>query len=287
MPWQLSVVIHLVLSTGFALLYRNFAKNNKGRALLTMAVMYLLTITPIGFIWASAQGGVSFAFAPSMWGFLVLGGVLFAVGNVLAFVANTHVDAAQFSIITNTRTVTTIAVSSVLLHELLTPLQGVGVALIIVAALWFALGRRTEKTKKLSWYSLIAVLSAVLMGIGISNEKYLLDNMSFSTYLVVGWGFQTLAMVIIAGRQWKHIRAFLQENRLVQVIALGLLRTFAGLALVWTLARSGNSSLVASIISYKTALVVVLAYFVLRERQDAMRKLLGAGVATAGILLLL
>jgi len=287
MSWQLAIAIHLAFSTSFALVYRSFAKANPDRALVSTALMYILTVTPFGIAWGLYSGDLDFSFTVQTWGLLVLGGFLFALANILAFTANSKVEAGQFSILSNFRVVTTILISSLLLSETLTAKQLIGVALILTAAVVIASQKFNRKTLRIDRFTFISLLSAVFMGAGISNEKYLLDSINFSTYLIVGWSLQTLAMAILARKDFKHSKKLLEGSNGVKLIALGLLRTFAGFALVYALKESDNSSLISGFTAYKTALVVIGSYFLLRERSNLRIKILGTLLATSGIFLLI
>ena len=68
---------------------------------------------------------------------------------------------------------------------------------------------------------------------------------------------------------------------------MGMVRTAAGFGLVIALKESDNSSLIASITSYKTALVIIGAYIFLKEHDHKLPKLIGASLATVGLLLLI
>ena len=285
--WQLAVAIHLAASTAFALFYRKFAQVHSGKALLSTALMYITTVLAIGVIAALMYGNVSFHFPVYLWLYLVLGGVLFAVANVTAFMANTHIDAGQFSIISNFKVVVTIFVSSLLLRETLSGIQLVGVILLLIAAFIVTSLKFNKKTLTVDKFTIIAGISAALFGLGISNEKFLLNNMSFSTYLIAGWGMQTAAMVVIAAKELHGTQDFLKNGSGKRIMVLGMLRACAGLGLVYALNTLGNSSLIAGMTSYTTALVVVGSYFILKEKDGIRVKIIGTVAATIGLLLLL
>ena len=284
--WQVAIGIYLFLSSSFALVYRHFAKQHFDKALLCTALMYVLTVIPFGILWALYLGDISFGFPVHLWFFLVLGGIFFALGNIIAFVANSKVDAAQFIILSNFRVITAIVISSILLQETLSLKQFVGVALLLSAAVIITFLKFNRKTLHVDRFTLLTILSAIFWGAGISNEKFLLDNMTFSTYLIVGWGFHTIVMIVIAGKHFGGAKAMLTSKSLWQLIMLGLLRTFAGLALIYALRESDNSSLISGIMSYKTALVVIGSYFLLREKKHILVKIPGTILATIGLLLL-
>lgn len=286
MSWQIAIALHLLSSTCFALVYRGFAKGNPDKALLSTALMYLFTVSPAGIVYALFSGDVSFSFPGYLYIYLLIGGVLFTFSNYFAFRANSHIDAAQFSIIGNLRVVTTISVSSLVLGETLTGGQFMGVALLLGAAVYIASLKFNRKTFRLDRYTLMAVLSALLLGLAISNEKFLLGKMSFATYLIVGWGFQTLMMSLFAVNHMHRAVTMIKSREFRVVLWLGAFRTIAGFTLVYALVDSDNSSLVSGFTAYKTALVVVGSYLVLKETDHIRTQVAGTVLATIGLMLL-
>lgn len=279
------MALHVSFSTLFALLFRVVAKNFPDTPRLAMALIYLLVIFPLGLLVALYQGDISTSFSIQTWLILALGGLLFTGFGVFGYMANSHVDAAQFAVIQNTQAVFTIAISGIVLGEQLSTQQLIGVTMLIVGAVIVSVKGFTKDSFKLSKWSIIALLSAAFVGAAFSNEKYLLSQMNQPTYYVFGWGVQTLVMCLVAGREWLQITKF-NKQMFGGIISLGLLRSgsgFAGLAAL-TMIDSGR---VSSIRSYKSVLVFLASYFILREKEHVLHKAVGAMLATSGLFLLI
>ena len=286
MIWQFAFAVHMVLATVFALLYRNLAVDLGDRSRLVNLYVFVIGIFPLGIVMALLWGDVDFNLPARVWIFLVGGGFLFAISNIAAFKSNQEVDAGQFSIISNSRTIVTIIVSSYFLKETLSNSQLVGVVGVLAAALLVASTHFNIQTLNFNKHSLLAFLSAGALGLAISYEKHMLDQMSTSTYLVVGWGAQTLAVSILAFPEIKHYRMIL-ENKIIlkKVLLLAFSRGFGGLFFVYSLNASDNSSLIAALLSSKPAVIVVAAYIFLNERDNLFTKFIGVVVGIVGLLL--
>ncbi len=287
MTWQIAIAIHLAFSTTFALGQRHIAKNRLYSPALTTALMYLLTITPVGIIWAASTGLTDFGFSKHIWFVLPVSGLLFALANIFAFWANEKIDAAQFNVISNLRNLVTVFISSIFLSEVLTIKQLAGGLLLVAGAIFISANGFSKKSRKVNQYTFVAFASAAFMGSAISLEKYVLDFVNFETYLVVGWSAQTIAMTIIALPQFKEVSIKRDKKKLLSIFALGLLRTFAGFMLVKALILSDNSSLIAVMTSIKAPLVFIAALILLKERADMRRKVAGVSLAVVGLLLML
>lgn len=287
MTWQLAILIHQILETIFALVYRDYAKKHKKDHFVTNAVMYLTTVVPFGIIWSISQGGFSLNFPTSIWWFLGLAGLLFALANITAFKASTKVEASQFAIITRFRVVIIIAASWILLGDTLTSLQLLGAFIVLGSSLSAVLLTQQKKHKiKVGVYTAIAILSAVFMGLAITSEKYILSSINLATYVVIGWGLQAFFMTLLASRQLTRVPALIKDGSIKTILLLGGLRTVAGFCFINALQLSGNASLIGSITALQVILVVVGGYIFLNEKKYGVQKFIAASAAFVGILLL-
>ena len=287
MTWQLAILIHQILETIFALVYRDYAKKHPRDHFVTNAVMYLATVVPFGIIWSITQGGFSLDFQVGIWWFFGLAGLLFALGNIAAFKANTKVEASQFAIITRFRIVVIVAASWVLLGDTLTPLQFLGACIVFGSSLSAVLLTRQKKRKsKVGIYTLIAILSAVFIGLAITSEKYILSSVNLATYVVIGWGLQAFFMTLLANRQLARVPALIKDGSIKTILLLGGLRTVAGFCFINALQLSNNASLIGSITALQVILVVIGGYIFLNEKKYGVQKFVAASAAFVGVLLL-
>ena len=287
MTWQLAILAHQILETVFALIYRNYAKKHTHDHYVTNAVMYLATVVPFGIIWSITQGGVSLDFSNSIWWFFGLAGLLFALGNITAFKANTRVEASQFAIITSFRTVVVVIASWLLLSERLTPVQMTGAIIVFAASLFvISLNRRADAKSKLGFYSIIAAVSAILMGLAVTNEKYILNSVDIATYVVIGWGLQAFFMTVLANRQLARVPQLVKDGSIKTILLLGGLRTVAGFCFINALQLSNNASLIASIAALQIILVTIGGYIFLNEKKYGVQKFVAASAAFVGVILL-
>jgi len=287
MTWQLAILIHQILETIFALVYRDYAKKHPKDHFVTNAVMYLATVVPFGIVWSIAQGGFSLDFPVSIWWFFGLTGLLLALGNIASFKANTKVEASQFAIITRFRVIVIVVASWLLLGDTLTPLQFLGACIVFGSSLSAVLLTRQKKRKsKVGIYTLIAVLSAVFMGLAITSEKYILSSVNLATYVVIGWGLQAFFMTLLANRQLTRVPALIKDGSIKTILLLGGLRTVAGFCFINALQLSDNASLIGSIAALQVILVVIGGYIFLNEKKYGVQKFIAASAAFMGVLLL-
>ncbi len=271
----------------FELIYRNYAKKHTQDYYVTNAVMYLATVVPFGIIWSAAQGGVSFDFSNDIWWFFGLAGLLFALGNIAAFKANTKVEASQFAIITSFRTVVVVIVSWLLLGERLTTVQMIGATIVFAANIGIiSLNRRPDAKSNPGFYAMIAAVAAVLMGLAVANEKYILNSVDSATYVVIGWGLQAVFMIVLANRQLVRVPQLVKDGSIKTILLLGALHTVAGFCFINALQLSDNAALIASIAALQIILVTIGGYIFLNEKKHGVQKFVAASAAFVGVILL-
>ncbi len=285
MSWEVLITIHILFSTSYALSFRRLAQRLPHVPHLATALMYLLTIWPIGIGYALYNGDINFNLSAGIWIMLLIAGLLFAGFNFLGWRANTHIDAAQFAVISNLQGVFTVILSGIFLGERLAPIQLLGVVIIVSAASMVAVKGFTKDTFRIGKWSWVAILSAIFAGAAISSEKFLVGEMSLPTYFILGWGLQTIWMTVLVGKEWRHLSSLTKVDYR-DIVWQGLLRTGAGFAIIHAFLLA-DSGLLSSIRSYKTVLIFLAALIFLGENEHFWRKATGSVLATIGLLLLI
>jgi drug/metabolite transporter (DMT)-like permease len=287
MSWQVAILVHQLLETAYALLYRRYAREHSGDYLTANAAMYLLTVVPFGLIWSASQGGPHLDFSVSVWGLLFLAGVLFATSNGLAFMANARIEASRFAVMNSISPIVTIVASTAILSEGLRLRQVLGALVIILAALVAILTQRRDTAFRLDVHIGLAFASAVFLGLAVTDEKFILGQMSLAGYVVFGWGLQAIFMLVLMRGSLSPLFLIVRSRRLRSILVLGLLRAIAGFAFLNALIGSGNASLVAAVVSLQAVLVTLGGYLFLGERDRALSKLAAAAAAAVGVLLVI
>lgn len=284
MSWQTAIFLHLIFATAYSLVHRSVSRQFFSHAKVAIAFIYLFFVTPLAVIYSFLNYDISFNFSLLTWIFLIIAGILFALHNITGYQSNAHIDASQFSIISNLLSPFTIIIAAVFLSERMSAIQLIGVAILVSAAALVSIKRTTKKTFEVSSWSMLAILSTLLGAMAITFEKHLLGEMNVGTYMIIGWGLQTLSMVIIAGKEWHTLKDF-GGMGIFKLSSLGVLRFLLGVTFVIAISQV-DVGLIASIISYKTVLIFIGGILFLNERSHLVIRFLGSVLATTGLLLL-
>lgn len=284
MTWQVAIFFHLIFSAVFALVHRSVSKQFTTHAKVAVAFMYLGFVSPLGIVYALLNYDINFNFSSVTWIFLFVAGILFALANVTAYRSNAHIDAAQFAVLTNLMAVFTVIIAAIFLSERMTLTQLFGVAVLVSAAGLVSVRRTTKRMFKISSWSILAIISALFAAMALTFEKHLLGQMNVGTYMIIGWGFQTLAMAVLASKEWHTLKDF-DRKGITKLSSLGILRFLQGVTFVIAVSQA-DIGLLVSVVSYKAVLIFIGGVIFLSEKNHIIIRLFGSILATIGLLLI-
>ncbi len=175
-------------------------------------------------------------------------------------------------------------IAAIFLSERMTLTQLSGVTIVVSTAALVSVRKTTKRTFEVSTWSLLAILSSLIAAMALTFEKHLLGQMNVGTYMIIGWGFQTLAMVVLATGEWHTLKDFNKQG-ILKLSSLGLLRFLQGITFVIAVSQA-DIGLLASIVSYKAVLIFIGGVLFLSERNHILIRLLGSILATIGLLLI-
>lgn len=274
--WRLLFIGYLIFAVSSYLLRRQMAKKYSDRGRLVNAVFFLCILYPTGLLVAAVtRPDLDIGWLNLL--FIVVGSGVFPLITILSYKANKYVDAGQYALIGNLAPIISIVVAFALLNEQLTIAQSLGALVILVSAFI------ASATKKAGRFTLskgvgLTLASVALLGLATVFEKWMLGQVDYGAYLVYGWGAQALWMLILAINERKYLSLLKDPAFLRPTIMFGIASTFKGLLFVSTLFASNSASLVSASLGVLPVIVVIAAYFILKEKDHLPRRI------TAGIL---
>lgn len=290
MQWQLTVLIHSVLSGTRAVQYKRLGRYKEDISGYALVASYFC-VSLLGVIVAFGSGNhIDHGAAWEARYFLLLGGVLFTVANYLVLKLFRIIPASIAIMMGLFNAISVLVIASVVAGESLSTRQWSGAAVLLSAVFivqYYSKRRESAKAQRnISLGLLIASISALLIGVAVVNEKYLLDRIFLETYLLYGWGMQFFASLAVFGLLRKKPQVLPGVKLHVDVWIYALLLAFAGIFFVLTLNNSGSSSLTAVSASVKIVIAMVFAYLFLKERDHTSAKATGLIMSVAGLYLL-
>jgi drug/metabolite transporter (DMT)-like permease len=280
MSWQVALVLFYITGVGQALFQRSYSQQSKLPLSLPPALSYLVGVTPLGII-VGLLAAHHIHWSLWLGCLLIIEGVFIGLYNWLSFKAIKQLPVTRFETIYQSYEIITIVLGWILLGERLTTFEIYGAVLLIAAALLAVQAPKSHSVQSLSRHKravILALLSAVAMGIGLIAEKAALGHMDRGAYFIFGYGTQTIALVILASRDirrrsLRHIGAYEWKRSAI----MGSLSAVVGFFYIIGITKSNNISLITSLTAFILPLIAIASYLFLHEKEDL--KLLWSGTA--------
>jgi drug/metabolite transporter (DMT)-like permease len=285
MTWQLFLTCFLILGTIVALLQRQLGKTIPQYNRLVNGFFFIGVHYPLAIITALIIGFN----AHISWNniiILFIVGISYPLTNILAYRASKNVDAGLFGIINNLSPVITIALAGFLLAEDLTSQQFAGALIIVLSALSVSIVAYSRSSKSTRIGITLALLSVVLLGLDTVFESWMLKRIGMGSLLVYGLGFQTLWMAVFAWPQRGQIGSIINREYGPKVLTLSLAKSIKGIAFIAALYMSKSAAIVGAFTGFLPVMIVVSAYFFLKEKSHIKVKISAALAGLIGLVIL-
>jgi drug/metabolite transporter (DMT)-like permease len=213
-------------------------------------------------------------------GLSVICGIFGAAYFSSSYYAQKHVEAGVSTMVSNIYTPITIVLATLLLNEKLTGIQIFGTVLLLVGIVVVSKKHHLGRFKFDKYFMLMA-LSGVMLGVVLTAERALQKMTGFSAGTMLSWWSQcaTLGIVTLLVRSKS-------QYSLKDISITGGLRYLQSLSYVILLFAVGNLSFVTAVTTFKVVILFFAGAVFLKEHDDLGRKILGSGIAVAGLLLM-
>ena len=291
MPWQIAFAISTVAGIIRILCLRRYSQTSKVPATIPPAASYLFGVLPIGLV----AGLLVFPHHISWsWWVLILMAVLsisMAISNWLGFIAASKIAVAPQETIGMITNVSVVLLGWTLLGERLTLPQFVGGGILLIAAIlaiWAPTKTKAGDFERLGTRTvLVAIISALLLGIGLVTEKALLRHMEIGGIFLVSWTVQTFGMLLLASKDISRDSLYIFKGKEFRWSAsLGLSNGINGAFYIYALYHSNNISLITALGTVALPLLVLGAFIFLKEREHHIVMWLSLVISFIGLIVM-
>lgn len=283
--WQLFIVGYFIFGAASYLLRRVLAKRLSEHNRLINAIFFLFFLAPTAVI-------LSFFFPHDLdigiTNLLIVfgGSIIWPLLGIASFRANKDVDVGVFAIISNLSPLFTLAIALTLLNERLSVVQFIGIGLLVVSGI-VAASSHLKHNRASTQGILFCLLSAVVLGIAVAFESFMLHRIDFGSYLLYGWGSQVFWAVALAARDFRKLPVLLRDSQTrTPLIAWGASSSLRSVAFISALKISGSAALISAVTDFMSVVIVIAGYLFLHERGHMVQKVVGAIVGVVGLLLI-
>ncbi|PIY72057.1 hypothetical protein COY87_02975 [Candidatus Roizmanbacteria bacterium CG_4_10_14_0_8_um_filter_33_9] len=280
MNWQILLATSVVTYSISVLLQRVLLKNDKSDPIAYSIVFQLLTGILIG-IYAVFNGFTTPNLVPLIPN-LILMTILYGAGNVFIFSALKIVDASEFTIVFASRALWTIIGAIIFLKESFSTQQVLGTILIILSVVLVSWKKQKFSFSKGFIFSVLAALS---FGLAFTNDAFIVNNFDVPSYLTIAFILPSLAVLAIYPKSTAKMKPLFEGKTLLKLGLLGVFYAVSAITIFLAYQVGKNASQIAPLSQTATIITVVLSVIFLKERTDLLRKLLGAIISFAGVVL--
>jgi drug/metabolite transporter (DMT)-like permease len=288
MPWQLLIVLYSIVGGLRNVVVRQLGTYRQDYSVTILLYSFLAVfLTGIGYVFLTGETVDMRAGWEARY-FIAVGGVLFVLQNLLFIKLLRRVGAAVGALLVLLNPLAVVLLTMAFTDERLTILQMAGASILLLSVFSAEISTTKKKIKYFHFSKnvLIAAIIALFFGLASLNEKYLIDRLELPTYVVLGWGGQFIATVVLVFVMRKEViwKAKPKINLLLGICAI--LYALSGFLFVSSIVSSQSIVLPVVSGSAKLLTTVVLAYLLLKERQYSIVRFLSVMGGVVGLYLL-
>ncbi|MDP3093399.1 MAG: EamA family transporter [bacterium] len=212
----------------------------------------------------------------------VLEAMLYAFSTLFAFKALKLIEASKGTIILSFGSVVTIAASAFFLNESLTAQRLLGTALIIISIILVS----ELKDFSINKGALYALIAAILGGLAVVNDAYLMKFSDPTSYTVIGFLLPGLLLSLLYPSSLKKLKGLLKPKPAKTMFLLAFVWAVSAIAFNTAIGKGALASQISPISQSKVILTVLLAVIFLKEKGNLPAKIVAALMTMAGVMVI-
>ena len=277
--WYFNLIAYLIIYILFTQMYKVATKNSKNDGALTILLQILGGICVLLFV---PFFKLQFPTEISTYIFLGIAIVFYAIADRVNTTARRGLEVSLYSILGQLSTVFVIVWGILFFKEEIIIKKLIGAILILTGNIIVLF-----KKGKFEWnkYILFSLLGNLSMSIGISVDVGISDKFNMPIYVALTLIVPALLSLIIERIKIKDIITEFKEGNKKAILTVGI--SWGIMIIVMLRAyQFGTVTTIAPLCSLTTILNVFAAYFVLKEKDSIIRKILAALIVILGIILI-
>lgn len=282
MSWQLLIGISVIFSAISLIFQKNILRYKKINPIV-FSIFFQFITGLILFIYGGINHKIVFPPIQSLFINLIFMTVLYGFGNIFMFKALQLIDVSKFTIIFSNRIFFVVLASSILLGEGLIVSQFIGLLLIIFAVILIHFTNFRVQFHKGDLY---AFLAAFLIGLALTNDRFLLKFFNIYTYTFINFMFPSLLCAGFYFSQLRDLKYLFKFKILIKTFILCVVVAIFVLCFFLALQVGNNSSQIASLSLTNIIIAVLLSIIILHEKENIIKKIIAAVLSLIGALLL-
>ena len=277
--WWFNLILYLVLYVMFTLAYKVATKCSRNDGALTILLQFLGGLIALLFV---PLFKLQFPSDIKTYIFLGIACIFYAITDRVNTTARRGLDVSTYSILGQLSTVFLIAWGIIFFKEEIILKKILGAMLILIGNI-IVLYRKGKF--ELNKYVIYSILGNLAMSIGVSVDVGISDKFNMPIYVALTLIIPSLMILLVDRVKISDVVNEYKEGNKKSIL---LVSSSWGIMII-TMLRAyqfGSVTTIAPIASITTILNVFVAYFLLKEKNSLMKKVIAAMIVILGIVLI-
>lgn len=277
--WWFNIVLYLILYIVFTQSYKIATRSSKNDGALTVLLQFISGLIVLIFI---PLFKIQFPNNYITWIFLGIACIFYAITDRVNTTARRGLDVSTYSVLGQLSTVFLIIWGIIFFKEAVILKKLLGALLIIIGNIIVLYKKGKFEFNKYVIYSLLGNLA---MSIGLSVDVGISDKFNMPIYVALTLIVPSLLIFLFDRIKIKDINNEFKDGNKKSIFLVGC----SWGVMIITMLRAyqfGSVTTIAPIASITTILNVFVAYFLLKEKNSLLKKVLAALIVIIGIILI-
>ena len=279
MEWLIFVILYLVFSVIFNQTYKITTKSLTKPGALTMILqmigsLFILLMIPLF--------EIKFPTEPKIYLFLALSIIFYAINDRLNTTVRSGIEASTFSIIHQLSTVFMIFAGVLFFKEPFILNKFIGALLIVFSNILIFYKKGMRKPNK---YILLGILANIFFTIALFLDVNISNNFNLPIYVALTLGIPSIFIFIFERIKISDIKEEFKNGNKKAILVTAISWSLSIVAQLRAY-QLGNVSVVAPLCALSVILNVIVGYFLLKEKDDLVKKIVAAALIIFGIVLI-
>jgi uncharacterized membrane protein len=283
MTWQFFVILSVILFSLNGLFHRVLMRDTDSDPYAQTIAFYGL-VGVFAFTIAIIRGGFHYSVSLQQVPFFIAMTIFATAAPVFGFKAIKLIQASENSILLSSQRLWILLGAFFFLREAFSISKLLGTLFILVG---IAIAQWKKQKFVMNEGVLFSLLAALSYAIAEIISYYILRDFEAASFTVFVSLLPVLALLIIKPKTIQKLRFYLRPKYAINIALVSLNDTLATLFLFFAYQTGRNASQIAPIMATQTIISVLLAIIFLKERNNMVKKIVGAVMVVIGVILVL
>src|SRR3989344_2778709 len=281
MSWLLLILISVVLSSFVSILQRIMLKDKDSDPFIFSVVFQLIVAGLIG-AFALSTGKLVFSNMSNILVNLIFMTVLYGLGNIFIFKSLKQTEASKFVVIFASRALFSTIGFVLILGQSYGLKELVGTIIIILSVI---IVNYRKGTLSVSKSDIPALLAGLCFGLANINDKIILESIPLYPFVFIAFLFPSLLMLAIKPQIILKLNTVFNKSLIKTMLITSLFYGIGAITFFSALQIAEFPSKVVTINLVGVILTVFMGILLLKEKDNALLKIVGAVISVVGIYL--